>query len=65
MHLCQDSGFSAKLMPVPRTLSSSCGTCVRYEGSRFCPTEEIPEETEQIVEESGSGYITHYRAENG
>ena len=24
-------GVTAKLMPVPRNVSSSCGTCVRYE----------------------------------
>jgi len=24
-------GVSAKLMPAPRKVSSSCGTCVRYE----------------------------------
>ena len=23
-------GVQARMMPVPRTLSSSCGTCVRY-----------------------------------
>jgi len=26
-------GVSAKLMPVPRRVSSSCGTCVSYEHS--------------------------------
>lgn len=25
------AGISAALMPVPRKLSASCGTCVRYE----------------------------------
>ena len=24
-------GVSAKMMPVPRKLSSSCGTCIRYQ----------------------------------
>ena len=24
-------GISARMMPVPRKLSSSCGTCIRYE----------------------------------
>ena len=24
------SGIAARMMPVPRKLSSSCGTCVRY-----------------------------------
>lgn len=38
-------------MPVPRTLSSSCGTCVRYENASPCPdkTGSYPEETEQVV----------------
>ena len=27
----QKQGISAKLMPVPRKISSSCGTCVSYE----------------------------------
>lgn len=26
------AGYSAKMAPVPRALSSSCGTCVRYAG---------------------------------
>jgi hypothetical protein len=26
-------GISAKLMPVPRKVSSSCGTCVSYQNS--------------------------------
>ena len=28
----QSAGCTARMMPVPRALSSSCGTCVRYEG---------------------------------
>ena len=27
--LCEQQGIAAKAMPVPRDLSSSCGTCVR------------------------------------
>jgi len=27
----QTHGIPARMMPVPRRLSSSCGTCVRYE----------------------------------
>ncbi len=36
-------GLSATLMPVPRFLSSSCGTCARLEGPLPAdfPTEEI------------------------
>ena len=29
----QAAGIPAKMMPVPRKLSSSCGTCVRYESA--------------------------------
>lgn len=28
----QSAGYKTRMMPVPRALSSSCGTCVRYEG---------------------------------
>lgn len=27
------AGVSARMMPVPRKVSSSCGTCVRYEAA--------------------------------
>ena len=27
----EEQGIASKLMPVPRELSSSCGTCVSYE----------------------------------
>ena len=58
---CQSRGVPAKAMPVPRDLSSSCGTCVRYEGD--CP-DAPPEEVEQIVEVTPGGYRRLYRAEN-
>ncbi len=28
---CQKAGYSVQLMPVPRSLSSSCGTCASYQ----------------------------------
>ena len=59
--LCEGRGWPARVMPVPRDLSSSCGTCVRYEGG--CP-DAPPEEVEQIVEVTPGGYRTLYRAEN-
>ncbi|MBQ3201265.1 MAG: DUF3343 domain-containing protein [Clostridia bacterium] len=31
-----DRGVKAQMMPVPRALSSSCGTCVRYEAEEPC-----------------------------
>lgn len=62
--LCDGQGWSAKLMPVPRDLSSSCGTCVRYEGEHQLPTGEVPDEVEQIVQVLERGYRPLYRAEN-
>ena len=62
--ICRENGAQAKLMPVPRTLSSSCGTCVSYESDEYCPGGNIPEEVEQIVEIISDKYKQHYRAEN-
>ena len=58
---CDQLGWQAQVMPVPRNLSSSCGTCVRFEGS--CP-ENPPQEVEQIVACENDGYFLLYRAEN-
>ena len=60
--LCDGCGWSARVMPVPRDLSSSCGTCVRYEGAALCPADDIPEEVEQIVEVTDQGYVQRYQA---
>lgn len=63
--LCDGFGIPASLMPVPRSLSSSCGTCVRFEAEGF---EEAAlsrsEEMEQIAEPSGEGFVTLFRAEH-
>lgn len=56
---CDARHQDARIMPVPRSLSSSCGTCVQFEGE--CP--EIPAEVEQIVTCEDGGYRTLYRAE--
>lgn len=56
---CDGRGWSAKLMPVPRDLSSSCGTCVRYEGELPDP---VPQEAEQIVAVEAAGYRQLWRA---
>lgn len=62
--LCDGRGWTAKVMPVPRNLSSSCGTCVRYEHTESCSIDPPPEEVEQIVEVTENGYHSVYRAEN-
>ena len=53
--LCDRAGLPAKMRPVPRKLSSSCGTCVRVEAQ---DAEQIPrtEESEQIALEEEDGY---------
>lgn len=54
-----------RMMPVPRSLSSSCGTCVRFEaGDDFVPAPDEHGEIEQIVRDTGQGYEVIYMAEN-
>lgn len=62
--ICKENKITSKLSPVPRDLSSSCGTCVYYEALGNFLGENIPEEVEQIVEISDSGYVQIYKAEN-
>lgn len=61
---CDSAGWTARIMPVPRSLSSSCGTCVQYESEQSCPAGEIPDEVEQIVLVTETGYQSLFRAEN-
>ena len=58
---CGGLGWEAQVMPVPRNLSSSCGTCVRYDGELPQP---VPEEVEQIVAVEYGKYRLLYRAED-
>ncbi len=54
---CRQEGRAAQLMPVPRSLSSSCGTCVRFEASDdYAPGADLHGEMEQIVRETEEGY---------
>ena len=51
---CEKMKLDAVIMPVPRNLSSSCGTCVRFEAEG-----EFPEKNEETGEEevySNSAY---------
>ena len=61
---CKSVECKAKPMPVPRDLSSSCGTCVAYEWNDIWPMKETPEEVEQVVEITKDGYRQLYKAEN-
>lgn len=59
---CRELGRSARMMPVPRALSSSCGTCVQWEGEPELPNEVLAD-VEQIVEVTDQGYRPFYRAD--
>lgn len=57
---CEQQGISAKMMPVPRALSSSCGTCVSYLAEQYIIDEMHQEELEQIVLAGDNGYERVY-----
>lgn len=62
--LCRERGVAAELMPVPRSLSSSCGTCARFERSPLRPGEEWPDEVELVAEElPGGAFATLWEPE--
>ena len=48
----KSAGFPARMMPVPRALSSSCGTCVRYEAEELCE-QYLDRDIEQIAVQDG------------
>lgn len=48
----QSRGIAARMAPVPRSLSSSCGTCVRYEGD-VPYLEDMDEDVERVYEMEG------------
>ena len=60
---CKKENIAAEAMPVPRDLSSSCGTCVRFETDQDISTFTWSQEVEQVVEITESGYVTHYHIE--
>ena len=62
---CEAAGIPATLMPVPRSLSSSCGTCVRCEGSYLTPEGVCAEEIERIVRVEETGFCEVYPKEDG
>ena len=43
------AGFAARMAPVPRQLSSSCGTCVFYTAPDLC-RDALDEDTERVYE---------------
>lgn len=51
----ETAGISARMAPVPRTLSSSCGTCVFYAAPDCCEN-LLDEDTEAVYREIQGGY---------
>ena len=63
-NLCEAHGITAAIGPVPRSLSSSCGSCVIYEAEILCPVQPVPEEVEQIAVKEEKGYRIVYSCDN-
>ena len=51
----EQSGVSARLLPVPRQVSASCGTCVRYAAGDPC-MERMAKDTECVYRVTDGGY---------
>jgi len=61
--LCDKQGLTARMMPVPRSLSSSCGTCVSFHAEEYPMDEATLLELEQIVEVLEKGYLQVYHTD--
>ena len=65
--LCRARGAEVELMPVPRAISSSCGTCARFSAIPLREGEPWPDGVEFVVEApegaAGGPYAEIYRAE--
>ena len=63
--LCTQLGWPAQLAPVPRSLSSSCGTCVLFQTAELAKNDLgqlITPELEQLVLDD-NGYTSLYAVE--
>ena len=58
----QGQGVTARMMPVPRALSSSCGTCVRYTAPEDCRP-LLDRDWEALYACTGEGYTCLLTAE--
>ena len=59
--LCREQGIECRVMPVPRNLSSSCGTCVRCEGRWLEPQGEAAGDVDRIAAWDGRSYTPVYQ----
>ncbi len=62
-HLCKERGWQAEVRPVPRALSSSCGSCVYFTTASAGEAAKLrTPELEQLVRDE-AGYPVLYKAE--
>ena len=52
----KSAGSPARMAPVPRKISSSCGTCVFYEAADPCYA-LLDEDTEAVYEQQEAGAV--------
>ena len=62
--LLKAAGLVSSVRPVPRDLSSSCGSCVCYTAAEPWPEGAVRDEVEQIVAVSQTGYETVFIQED-
>ena len=61
--LCADKGWHAEVRPVPRSLSSSCGTCVFFSTAHLGAVEDLATpELEQVVAVQNHAYLILWQA---
>ena len=58
----QSAGCRAKMQPVPRALSSSCGTCVRFWAESDCRA-LLDRDAEALYAADGSEYCLLWQSE--
>lgn len=63
VNLLKQQNIVGKMKPVPRALSSNCGTCVEYVAVNFMPDGAVLDEIEQIVAVEKENYREMYKAE--
>ena len=52
----QKAGYANRMAPVPRQLSSSCGTCVFYTAPDLCRN-CLDDDTERVYEHTDDTYV--------
>lgn len=60
--LCRSKGLQARTMPVPRSLSSSCGTCVRYTAPEPLFDNDHDEMEQMVICNDDGTYTQIFRA---